>query len=119
MELLKVIMDTQCRSRDANKFLCMAMRGTRKTLQRKLHVELPFNKVSYRLLVGKENDNGFNNDALTAALMLLANMGVVTIRIYLPMFPSCWLRFFFSSFLGGSSSDTAKDNFCVVESSNV
>ena len=52
-------MDTQCRSRDANKFLCMAMRGTRKTLQRKLHVELPFNKVSYRLLVGKENDNGW------------------------------------------------------------
>ena len=72
---------------------------------------------SYGPIYSKENDNGFNNDALTAALMLLANMGVVTIRIYLPMFPSCWLRYFFL-FLGDSSGDTAKDNFCVVESSN-
>ena len=61
MELLKVIMDTQCRSRDANKFLWMAMRGTRKTLQREIAFKASFFKAKFlkRLLVGKENDNGW------------------------------------------------------------
>ena len=54
-------MDTQCRSRDANKFLWMAMRGTRKTLQREIAFRASFFKAKFLkcLLVGKENDNGW------------------------------------------------------------